>query len=109
MSLKVSFNKARNLIVIVFLVVLSFGGGYYLGVQGFRAEVTKSLQVTINRQVPPNINANMDLFWNVWQELENNYYDKSKLDPSSPAETRGTQRGNDYPSRSARDAPAVVH
>lgn len=72
----------RNLILVVLLAIGTFAGGYYLGVQGYRAEITKSLQVSFSHQVPPNINANMDLFWTVWQELSDKYYDKSKLNPT---------------------------
>jgi carboxyl-terminal processing protease len=68
--------------LVVLLAIGTFAGGYYLGVQGYRAEITKSLQVSFSHQVPPNINANMDLFWTVWQELSDKYYDKSKLNPT---------------------------
>ena len=68
--------------MVVLLAICTFAGGYYLGVQGYRAEITKSLQVSFSHQVPPNINANMDLFWTVWQELSDKYYDKSKLNPT---------------------------
>lgn len=82
MRIKLSFRKVRNLILVVLLAIGTFAGGYYLGVQGYRAEITKSLQVSFSHQVPPNINANMDLFWTVWQELSDKYYDKSKLNPT---------------------------
>ena len=77
MRIKLGFSKARNIILIILLLAVTFGGGYYLGVQGYRAEVNQALQLTINRQVPPDINANMDLFWTVWKDLSDNYYDKS--------------------------------
>jgi len=82
MRVKASFSKARNLILVLILVVGTFAGGYYLGVQGYKANVTKALQVNISQEVPPDVNVNMDLFWTVWKDLTDKYYDKSKLVPS---------------------------
>lgn len=82
MRFKVGFNKVRNFILVVLIAVAFFGGGYYLGVQGYRAEITKALQVSINRQTPPDKNVDMSLFWQVWDTLSAKYYDKSKLVPS---------------------------
>jgi len=82
MAFRINFKKARAFILTVIIIGVSFGGGYYLGVQGFRANITKALQVSVSRQTPPNVSANMDLFWTVWQELNDKYYDKTKLDPN---------------------------
>lgn len=59
--------------------MIAFFGGYYLGVQGFRANITKSLEVSVSRQVPPNKNVDFSLFWQVWDTLSSKYYDKTKL------------------------------
>lgn len=77
-----NFNKVRGFIMVLFVIGFSFIGGYYFGVQGFKAEVTKSLQININRQTPPNKNVNFSLFWQVWDIVSNKYYDKTKLDVS---------------------------
>lgn len=82
MQIKVSFSKVRKFLVTAILVIAAFGGGYYLGVQGFKAEVTKALRITITRQVPPDKNVDMSLFWQVWDTLSAKYYDKGKLVPS---------------------------
>ena len=82
MSLKLNFNKVRKFILLVILVVISASGGYYLGVQGYRAEVNKALEVKINRTVPPDKNVDFSLFWQVWDTLSAKYYDKSKLVPA---------------------------
>lgn len=55
MSIKMGFAKVRKILLFVFLTALVFSGGYYVGVQGFKAEVTKSLHVNIDRQTPPPI------------------------------------------------------
>lgn len=57
-------------------------GGYYLGVNGYRAEITKSLSVSVNRLTPADKNVDMSLFWQVWDLMSQKYYDKSKLIPS---------------------------
>ncbi len=80
MSLKVGFKRARSLLLIVFLIAISFSGGYTFGVRGFKAEVSKSLKVSINRQTPPDKNVDFSLFWQVWDTLAAKYYDPAKLD-----------------------------
>ncbi|MGA3292177.1 MAG: S41 family peptidase [Candidatus Microgenomates bacterium] len=82
MHIKVGFNKVRNLILVVIFAVGIFAGGYYLGVKGYQLQITKALQISINQATPPDVNANMDLFWTVWKDLSDKYYDKSKLVPS---------------------------
>ncbi|QQG41455.1 MAG: S41 family peptidase [Candidatus Woesebacteria bacterium] len=82
MAFKLSFSKVRKSVLGVLLLLVVFVGGYQLGVQGFRAEVTKSFQVKINRQLPPDKNVDFSLFWQVWDTLSAKYYDKSKLVPS---------------------------
>jgi carboxyl-terminal processing protease len=82
MRIRMAFSKVRNLIFGFLMLLAVFGGGYYLGVQGYKAEVTKALHITLIREVPPDIAVNMDLFWNVWRQLSDKYYDKSKLLPS---------------------------
>jgi len=82
MRFKLGFSKVRNVIVGIILAVAVFSGGYFLGVQGYQANVTKALQVTINRQTPPDKNVDMSLFWQVWDTLSAKYYDKSKIVPT---------------------------
>ncbi len=82
MAFKLSFSKVRKSILGILLLIFVFVGGYQLGVQGFRAEVTKSFQVKIDRQIPPDKNVDFSLFWQVWDTLSAKYYDKSKLVPS---------------------------
>ena len=82
MSVRVDFKKARASIIIVVFIVVSFISGYYLGVQGFRANINKALQVTVSRQVPPGKNTDFSLFWQVWDTLSSKYYDKTKLNPT---------------------------
>lgn len=82
MTFRLNFRKARNFILSLIIIGVSFAGGYYFGVQGFRANVTRALEITINRQVPPDKNVDFSLFWQVWDTLSSKYYDKIKLDPN---------------------------
>ena len=34
-----------------------------------------------NNQPPPGVNVDFVNFWTVWQDVENKYYDKTKIDP----------------------------
>lgn len=80
MSFKWSFTKVRGFIVAVFIIAFVFSLGYQVGAQGFRAELVKPLQVKIDRTVPPDKDVDFSLFWQVWDTLDDKYYDKSKLD-----------------------------
>lgn len=82
MAVRVNFKKARVFILSALVVVASFVGGYYLGIEGYKANINRALTVSFSRQVPSDINVNMDVFWTVWKVLSDKYYDKSKLDPN---------------------------
>jgi len=82
MSIKVGFLKARKVILSIVVIVAFFVGGYYFGVSGYRAEMTKALKVSVSRQTPPDKNVDMSLFWQVWDLMSQKYYDPTKLIPS---------------------------
>jgi carboxyl-terminal processing protease len=82
MRVKANFSKVRNLILVFVVAIGIFVGGYELGVKGYQVQLTRSLQVSFSRQVPPNENVDFSLFWQVWDTLNAKYYDKSKLVPA---------------------------
>lgn len=82
MRVKASFSKVRKFILIFIVVTSFFVGGYYLGVNGYKANVTKALQVNIDRAIPPGKNVDFSLFWQVWDTLSSKYFDKTKMVPS---------------------------
>jgi len=82
MAVRLNFRKVRSFIFGVIVVFGIFTGGYYLGAQGYKAEVDKALKVTVDRQIPPDKNVDFSLFWQVWDTLSAKYFDKSKLIPS---------------------------
>lgn len=76
-------NKIKSLQLIVIVLIAAFIG-YYFGTNRVKVswENYKPSIAVINRQAPPTLESlDFSLFWNVWQKLETNYYDKTKLDP----------------------------
>ena len=82
MKFKLNFYKTRKFLSAIFIAIVIFSGGYVLGVNGFKANVTKALKVNISRTTPPDKNVDFSLFWQVWDTLTSKYYDKTKLAPS---------------------------
>lgn len=82
MHIKVGFSKVRKIILSILILAGVFVGGYYLGVNGYKAEVDRALTVTVSRRTPADKNVDMSLFWRVWDLVAQKYYDKSKLVPS---------------------------
>ncbi len=69
----------------IILILIAFLGGYYFGVNKISLDWKNYKPVlSISSKEPPPSLSSLDFsnFWAVWQSLENNYYDKSKLDPS---------------------------
>ena len=50
-----------------------------MGYQGFLFSFDKFPVVTVNRSYLPEKELNFSLFWDVWDRLEKNYYDQSKI------------------------------
>lgn len=66
------------------IIIISGLIGYYIGVSNVKVtwqNYKPSVAVT-NKEAPASVgNVDFSMFWNVWNKLEANYYDKSKLDP----------------------------
>lgn len=76
-------SKIKSLQLIVIVLIAAFIG-YYFGVNRVKVswENYKPSVAVINKEAPPTLrNIDFSLFWNVWNKLESNYYDKTKLDP----------------------------
>ena len=76
-------NKIKSLQIIIIVLIAVFIG-YYFGVNRVKVswENYKPSVAVTNKEAPPALsNIDFSLFWNVWQKLETNYYDKTKLDP----------------------------
>jgi carboxyl-terminal processing protease len=58
-----------------------FGGGYFLGSQGYKLNLKSFREIKVERQLPPDkSNIDFSLFWKVWDTLSAKYFDKTKLD-----------------------------
>jgi len=75
-------KKITNILLLVSLFVLLFGGGYKLG--EYRASIGKVERTDyniVNTTSSKNKNIDFTLFWNTWDKIEKNYVDKKKVDP----------------------------
>jgi len=81
--LKINLQKIRGLVLILALLIFSGEVGYALG----KNEVNLAWQnwkpqlSIINREPPPERNVDFAPFWDVWDRLSKDYFDKSKIDP----------------------------
>lgn len=76
--------KSRiNIFQIILVIAIAFLGGYYFGVNKVNLDWKnyKPVLSVVGKEPPKGvINIDFNPFWNVWQKLSVNYYDKSKLD-----------------------------
>lgn len=79
-----SLKQIRTIILVVSLMLLSAGGGYWLGQNRLQiSSVDSRPKVIIERKVPvERQDVNFSLFWDVWDRLESSYLDKKALDPA---------------------------
>jgi carboxyl-terminal processing protease len=79
---KINLPKVRRFLLFVFVSLVIFGGGYFVGREGFKLEIKKVNRIQISREVPPDKSAlDFSLFWRVWDTVATKYYDKSKVVP----------------------------
>lgn len=75
-------KKIKSLQFIILLIISGLIG-YYFGTNSVKISWKKyqpSLAV-VSKEAPVSIgNVDFSIFWNVWQKLEEEYYDKTKLD-----------------------------
>jgi carboxyl-terminal processing protease len=76
-------RKVKSLQLVV-LLIISCLIGYYVGINNVKVSwknYRPSLSV-VNKEAPAEIGSvDFSAFWKVWQKLETNYYDKTKLNP----------------------------
>lgn len=76
--------RKSSKIQVVILVLIAGLVGYYIGVNKINFEWKKfHPKISITSKSPPAEIRDADFaqFWTVWQKLEEDYYDKTKLDP----------------------------
>ncbi|CAN5338459.1 hypothetical protein BH10PAT1_BH10PAT1_0820 [soil metagenome] len=79
--MKFKLPAVKNIILVVFLMVVTLGIGFKIGENGFQINYAKGGNVTVSR-VTPVPNVDFSLFWKVWDTISSTYYDKSKVVPS---------------------------
>lgn len=77
-------RKVKLLQLVVLLIIAGLIG-YYFGINNVKVSwknYQPSLSV-VNKEAPAEQGSvDFSVFWNVWNRLESNYYDKTKLDPA---------------------------
>ena len=71
--------KKINSIFLTFLIgIACLASGYYFGSKGYNVKIkTDSIPITIENKNPPeNSNADMTIFWQVWDDLNKKHIDK---------------------------------
>ena len=71
------FSKKITLLIAGLCLLAGFGGGFYYQANGNISNLSIPL---INREAPAEVSADFSLFWNVWNQLQNRFVDKEKLD-----------------------------
>jgi len=81
---RINISLVRKILLYSIVVGAIFVSGYSLGAKGFRLEAGSFPKIEIERQTPANrSDVDFNLFWRVWDTLEANYYDKSKINPAA--------------------------
>ncbi|MCL5006781.1 MAG: S41 family peptidase [Patescibacteria group bacterium] len=81
---KKAVDRASLVVLSIIVVVALGGGGYYFGFKA-GAKTTKNIVVSgvSNLSTPSNINANFNVFWQVWDILKNDYLNAGALNNQS--------------------------
>jgi carboxyl-terminal processing protease len=72
-------GKIRRLVLSLLLALFVFILGFALGSNGYRVKAN-GIKVNISRELPPEQETlDFELFWQVWDTLEDAYFDKGKI------------------------------
>lgn len=74
--MKFTLSKIRYFALIISLVIVSFVAGWWANEKGIAIRPEPPSQIASQPQ-----DVDLSLFWEVWERLETNYFDKLKLDP----------------------------
>lgn len=77
---KITSLTIQKILLFGFVSVMVFYLGYLFGLNKFDLRVSGEENVTITREVPEEYeDLDFTLFWQVWDTLDNRYYDQTKL------------------------------
>jgi len=81
--MKLTLKQIRKAILIITLILISGGAGYWLGTHEIKTQGSKfkvqSFKI-INKGVPAEKDLDFTLFWETWTKLEEKYLEKNALD-----------------------------
>ena len=78
--MKITIRQIRKAVIMVAVLLVVGGVGYRLGEKQSSVQAGK---LVINRQSKlENPEVNLDLFWVVWERLEESFLDKDRIDPA---------------------------
>ena len=82
--MKLTISQIRQITLFTLFAVVFFGAGFFVGQE--RLKITTEggrPKITISRELPPSKQSlDFSLFWDVWDRLHREYYQKEKLDPA---------------------------
>lgn len=80
---KMTSKKLRNILLVLVGLFVFFGFGYAMGRKSYVASIDRRFNVTISRELPEGReNVDFALFWQIWDTLEEKYFDKEMIVPS---------------------------
>ncbi|TSC53459.1 MAG: carboxyl-terminal processing protease [Microgenomates group bacterium LiPW_31] len=83
MKIKLKLRQIRFIVLVLAVVLLAGGIGWWLGTHQFELKLGRTPQVKIERALPVGReDINFSLFWDVWDRVEQSFLDKSKIDPA---------------------------
>ncbi len=84
MKIRLTLKHIRTTILIICVVVLSFGLGYKAAGHGIKINFKDSGSlIKIERKIPEGKPADFSLFWTIWDTLDETFLDKQALDPKN--------------------------
>ncbi|RJR14965.1 S41 family peptidase [Candidatus Microgenomates bacterium] len=80
-SKTIKLKTLQRWLLIITLVVIAGNVGYRLGQTNTNVSLSAEKRVVVNTSPPPSREVDFSLFWEVWSRLEQQYVDKTKIDP----------------------------
>lgn len=78
--MNMKLKAIRNVIIILTLVVISFGSGFRMGEKNVNTNLPSPIY-TDGSKLGDKVNVDLTLFWDVWSRLNRFYLDKKAIDP----------------------------
>lgn len=82
--MKLTIFQIRQITLFALFAVVFFAAGFFVGQERLKLSTEGGRpKVTISRELPPSKQSlDFSLFWDVWDRLHREYYQREKLDPA---------------------------